>query len=52
MAGTCSLADRMYVTAMPAIATLTMAENHIKTDSIGLQLQAECWYEQEKLAEA
>ena len=26
-----------------------MAENHIKTNSIGLQLQAECWYEQEEL---
>ena len=39
----------MYATAMPAIATLTMAENHIRTDSIGLQLQAECWYEQEEL---
>ena len=26
-----------------------MAENHIKTDSIALQLQAECWYEQEGL---
>ena len=25
-----------------AIATLTMAENHINTNSIGLQLQAEC----------
>ena len=22
-----------------------MAENHTKTDSIGLQLQVECWYE-------
>jgi hypothetical protein len=29
-----------------------MAENHIKTDSIGLQLEAECWYEQEELPEA
>ena len=34
---------------MPTMATLTMAENHIKTDSIGLQLQVECWYEQEEL---
>ena len=34
---------------MPTMATLTMAENHIKTDSIGLQLQVECWYEQEGL---
>ena len=28
--------DRMYVTAMPTIATLTMAENYIKTNRIGL----------------
>ena len=46
MVGTCSPVDQMYVTAMPAIATFTMAENHIKTDSIRLQLQAEYWYEQ------
>ena len=25
---------------MPAMATLTMAKNHIKTESIGLKLQA------------
>ena len=25
------------------LATLTMGENHIKTNSIGLQLRAECW---------
>ena len=37
-----------YVTAMQAIATLTVAENHIKTSSIGSQLQAEGWYEQEE----
>jgi hypothetical protein len=49
LAGTCSPLDRMYVTPMPTMATLTMAENHIKTDSIGLQLQVECWYEQEEL---
>ena len=30
----------------------TVAENHTKTDSIGLQPQVECWYEQEKLPEA
>ena len=52
MAGTCSLVGRMYVTAMPAMATLTVAENHIKTVSVGLQLQAECWYEQEELPQA
>ena len=34
---------------MTAIATLAMAENHINTNSIGLQLQAECWYEQKEL---
>ena len=28
-----------------------MAENHTKTDSIGLQLQVELWYEQEDLPE-
>ena len=26
-----------------------MAENHTQADSIGLQLQVECWYEQEEL---
>jgi len=30
----------MYVTAMPAIATSAMAENHIKTNTMQLQLQA------------
>ena len=40
----------MYATAIPA--TLTMAESHIKTDSIKLQLQAECWYEQDELPQA
>ena len=34
---------------MPAMATLAMAENDIKANNIGLQVQAECWYEQEKL---
>ena len=29
-----------------------MAENHINRDIIGLQLQAECWYEQEELPQA
>ena len=29
-----------------------MAENHTKKDSIGLQLQVECWYEQEELPKA
>ena len=52
MAGTCSLVDRTYITAMPAIATSTMAEIHIKKNSIGLQLQAKCWYEQEELPQA
>ena len=42
----------MYITAMPVIATSAMAENHIKTNSIGLQLQAECCYEQEELPQA
>ena len=37
-----ALVDQMYVTAMPAIATLTMLLSRIKTNSIGLQLQAEC----------
>ena len=38
----CATADRMYVTALPAIPTLTMAEIQIETNSIGLQLQAAC----------
>ena len=29
----------------------TVTENHTKTDSIGLQPQVECWYEQEELPE-
>ena len=33
-------------------ATSAMAENHPKTEGIGLQLQVECWYEQEELPEA
>ena len=37
---------------MPAIALSSMAENHIKTDSIGLQLQAAWWHEQEELPQA
>ena len=36
VAGKCSPVDWMYVTAMPVIATLTTAEDHIKTNSIGL----------------
>ena len=52
VARTCSQVERTYVTVMPVIATLAMAENHIKTNSITLHLQAECWYEQEKLPQA
>ena len=52
VAGTCSPLDQKYVTAMPGVATSAMAENHTKTDSIRLQLQVECWYEQEELPEA
>ena len=37
---------------VPGVAKSAMAENHTKTDSIGLQLQVECWYEQEELPEA
>ena len=44
--GTCSPVDQTYMTAMPGVATSAMAEHYTKTDSIGLQLQAECWYEQ------
>ena len=40
VAGTCSPVDRMYVTAMPAIATSAMATSHIKTNSIGDQWSA------------
>ena len=42
----------MYLTTMLGVANSAMADNHIKTDSIGLQLEAECWYEQEELPEA
>ena len=42
----------MYITAMAAIATSAMAENHIRTNSIGLQLQAEFWYAQQELPQA
>ena len=31
----------------PGVTTLAVAENHIKTNSSGLQYQAECCYEQE-----
>ena len=48
VAGTCSPVEQMYVTPKPAIATLFMAENHNKTDSIGLQYQSECCCEQEE----
>ena len=48
VAGECSPVDRMYLTPKPAIATLFMAGNHKKTDSIGLQYQLECYYEQEE----
>jgi hypothetical protein len=37
---------------MPGVATSAMAENQTKTDSIGLQLKVECWYEQQELPEA
>ena len=37
----------MYVTAMLMIATSAMAEDHIKTNNIGLQCQTECCCEQE-----
>ena len=48
MAGKCSPVDWIFIiTAMPVVATSAMAENHIKTNSIGLQLQVEYWYEQE-----
>ena len=47
MAGACSPVDRMYVTAKPGVTTLDMAENHTKTNSIGLQYQAEYCYERE-----
>ena len=52
MAGTCSPVDQMHIIALPVIATLTMVANRTKTNSIGLQLQAECWYEQEELPQA
>ena len=35
------------MTAKPGVTTLVRAENHIKTNSSGLQYQAQCCYEQE-----
>ena len=35
-----------YATAMPRIAMLAVAENHIKTNSMGLQCVVQCRYEQ------
>ena len=52
VAGACSPVDRMYVTAMPGVTTLVMAENHTKTKSSGVQYQAECCYEQEDSSQA
>ena len=40
MEGTSSVVDQMYVTAKPGVTILVMAENHIKTNSNGLQYQA------------
>ena len=40
VASACSPVDRMYVTTKPGVTTLVMAENHIKTNSSGLQYQA------------
>ena len=48
VAGTCSPVDQMYVAPKPAIATLFMAGNHNKTESIQLQYQSECCCEQEE----
>ena len=41
-----------YITPMPGIATIAMAENHIKAKSIGRQCQAEHCNEQEELSQA
>ena len=38
---------RRAVPAKPGVTTLVMTENHIKTNSSGVQYQAECCYEQE-----
>ena len=46
VAGTCSLVDRMYATAVPGMAPSTVAEDHIKTNSVGLQIRVWLrWYE-------
>ena len=37
-----SLVPRMYVTAMPGIAMLAMAENHIKPNRTRLQCVVQC----------
>ena len=52
VAGTCSLVERMYVTAKPGVTTLVMAEKHTKTKSTGVQGQAECCYEREDSSQA
>ena len=45
MAGAWSLVLQMYMTAMPGIARLAMAENHIKTNSMGLQCVVQYCYD-------
>ena len=46
VARACSPVIRMYMTAMPVLTMLAMAENHIKTNSIGFQCVVEYCYEQ------
>ena len=46
LADTCSPVLRGYVTAMPGITLLAMAENHIRTSSMGFQCVVQCCYQQ------
>ena len=51
IADTCSPVLRTYMPAMPGIILLAMAENHIRTDSMGLQCVVQCCYEHNALSQ-
>ena len=46
LAGHTHASRARYGTAMPGKAMLAMAENHIQTNSVGLQCVVQCCYEQ------
>ena len=52
VAGACSPVLRMYVTVRPGVTLLAMAENHIKTSSMGFQCVVQCYYEQNAPSQA